>query len=152
MWFHRAWRTRPWKLVEMEWVGHTFTRPQPLPEIWGDQYVKKFNVDVDVVFPHLTDATGLEEYPKLFAFLSEAQYEGAEPAEREPGTMYIYGRHGMVKCTLKEPSQGLRCEVEARSWAELLLAIEVALSDETGKMWSKDTYAKPLKNGKKPKA
>lgn len=94
---------------------------------------------------HVMDPKGFDKLPHLVSFLSDATYVtdgGTEP--REPGTIFIQPRAGVIHCWLKEVSQGLVLHVEVKSISSLLATIEAALGDE-GSMWEKDRFARAPK-------
>lgn len=97
---------------------------------------------------HLVSGDGKEKFPQLYGFLNDAVFVvpgGVEP--REPGTMFIMPRAGVLHVWLKEPSQALMMHIEATSLHSLLATVEAALGDE-GSMWEKDRNASARKKKK----
>lgn len=100
---------------------------------------------VKKVEKHLSSLVGLEKFPQLAHFLSDALYEGGDkPEEREGGSIWLQARGGELQIVLKEPSQGLMMRIAVPSWAALAATLEASLGD-AGSMWEVDAYASQRK-------
>lgn len=150
MWQKRSgWR--PWSPFGLEWIAGG------APPVWfvghageGVTVKKVSSEKVQRQAKALTDTAGLDKFPQLAGFLSDTLYEpvdGKVPEDREPGTVWIGARGGVLHVLLKEPSQGLMMRLEVPSLQSLWKLVESALGSE-GSMWESDPYARARKRKK----
>lgn len=97
----------------------------------------------------LSSVTGLEKMPTLLEFLTATTLEGADGAtDREPPTIFMLPREGVLQVTLKEPSQRLRLRVDVANPVALWPTLEAALANP-GSLWEVDPFAAQKRPGKK---
>lgn len=150
MWQKRS-RWQPWLPFGIEWIAHG-QPPVWFVEAFGKGVKMKKIEAAKVKRPEkaLSDTAGLDKLPQVAAFLSDTLYmpEGeGNPEDREPGTIWIGARGGVLHVILKEPSQGLMMRLEVPSVQSLWKLVESALGAE-GSMWETDPYARPKKKKK----
>lgn len=140
--FHRVNRWAAWRVVDV--MESTLCPPdhRGFADELQEILVHKISQDrVKKLDQHLVDEKGREKFPHLVSFLSDAFFISDAGADnREPGTIYIAPRGGVLNVWLKEPSQGLAMHVGVKSIVALLATLEAALGNE-GSMWEKDRYA-----------
>lgn len=149
MWQKRS-SFQPWIPFALEWLPQVPMTPPPAWFSVGESTMRKISVErVKRPEKALADTSGLDKFPQLSSFLSDTFFEpvnGKEAEVREPGTIWIGARGGILHVILKEPSQGVMCRLDVPSVASLWKLVESALASE-GSMWEADPYGKRV--GKK---
>lgn len=150
MWQKRS-SWQPWLPFGIEWVSDG---PPPVwfSEAYGKGVTMKKIEQSQVKRPEkaLTDTAGLDKFPQLCGFLCDTTYQtdsDGKTEEREPGTIWLGARGGVIHVILKEPSQGLMLRLEVPSVQSLWKLVESALGAE-GSMWESDPYARAKKKKK----
>lgn len=148
--FHRRSRWTGWRAVDVMASLYASSVQKRLTPAVKELLVKRIDpARVKKEVSMLSDLRGFEKFPRLKEFLTDPGLELDGVTElREPGTIYIVPREGVLAVTLKEPSQSLMLRLECPSLAALWPTIEAAL-DDTGSLWEVDPWARKRKGGKK---
>jgi len=81
----------------------------------------------------------LAPFSSIWEFLTATSWE--DGTSRIPGTLSLKLWSGALQVTLTDPSTGTYCCRSAATLDDVLLALEVALQDDTAN-WRKSSYAK----------
>lgn len=150
--FFRPHKWRGWRVGVIRKLSADGTKVLAVEDVsWSHEMERITAVAQTQKLRHLEDEDGLEKFPRLSSFLADCWYGDPKTKdEREPGSIYLCPRGGVLAVTLKEPSQRLLMRLEVRSLKVLFQTIEASLDPKSGSLWETDPWSRSKpKKGKK---